>query len=298
MNTPPTRESLIEVLEAAKMQTISIKKSLIAGIQSSIKEHKLPYKIENDLLMEVGESTEACLNRFITQDEAMLRLKDNIRKLAKVDDEVLIIGPTGTGKEILAHALHGDRSDRFIGINCAGLPDSLIESELFGHVDGAFTGANKIKIGLLKEVGKGTAFLDEVGELPVHVQGKLLRALQEKVIRKVGSNKDEEINCKIVSATNKPLRDMCEAKTFRLDLYARLSTFELETTALSNRTHDIPLIIKGLPYGSEFISAMEQRSLDKAGTKDYWIKFIDITLNVRSLQQHVKRYKVLNVLPL
>lgn len=255
-----------------------------------IEQHKLPYKVTDDnQLQDALVGTELWLKRFITVDPDTLQLKADIEKLSKVDDEVLIIGQTGTGKELLARALIGNRQEdsnrnKSIAVNCAGLPESLIESELFGHERGAFTGAVSAKQGLMAEAKGGLLFLDEVGELPLAVQGKLLRALQDRKIRRVGSNGEEDISCKFVFATNRNIADMVRKGEFRQDLYARISTFELHVKPLKDRRCDIEPIISSLPGGKAFY--------DKHG-----LKLIDGTLslehNVRSLQQHVKRWTIL-----
>ena len=256
--------------------------------KDKIKEWRLKIEIRDGCIIDISDSTEAWLKRFITVHPSMLSLKDDVRKLAKVQDEVLIHGETGTGKEILARALHGEREGRFVAINCAGLPEQLIESELFGHMQGSFTGAVKTKQGLMSIAKSGTLFLDEIGELPLEVQGKLLRALQEKVIRKVGGDVPEEISCRIICATNKHIPSMLEKDLFRTDLFARISTFELETISLSQRSSDIPEIIRSLAGGQEFLLAyMTERNLSD----------IPVQFNVRSLQQHVRRFSVLGKLP-
>ena len=148
---------------------------------------------------------------------------------------VLILGESGTGKELIARALHGARTGRFIAINCAAISENLLESELFGHVKGSFTGAFNDRAGLLLTATSGTAFLDEIGDLPYGLQAKLLRAIQNRVIRRVGSNEDEEINCRIVAATHQDIESELNEK-FRLDLYYRLSTFKLRLKPLRERT--------------------------------------------------------------
>lgn len=272
----------------------TLEQVIIPIIRDKIKSEKAPFKLEKNLLgkwtiVEVGDTTEAWLSRFITQDPEMLLMKEDVKLLSKINDDedqlfcVLICGDTGTGKEIIARALHGDRTSKLISINCAGLPTELVESELFGHIKGAFTGATRDKKGLMSEAG--TLFLDEVSELPLQSQAKLLRAIQSKEIRKVGSEVTESINCRIVCATNKRLS---EEPTFRTDLYARISTFEIDTKPLSKRTEDIPLIIKSMDGGSKYLEVVSEREMQNENEHEF-----DITLNVRSLQKQVKRYKVL-----
>lgn len=277
MDQPPTR-ALLESL---------IANDLADEANRLIREHKLKLKIECGKLVETGESTEAWLTRFITVNPVMLQLKQDVIKLAPTEYEVLISGPTGTGKEILARALHGEKGGKFQAVNCAGLPDNLIESIIFGHKRGSFTGANEDRVGLMKLADKGTFFLDEVGELPMSVQGKFLRAIQEREIMKVGGDREETINCRIVCATNKDLPAMCKEGKFRLDLYARISTFELDTLPLIERMEDVIPILESLDGGKEFNCAYTHSALLD----------LDLSLNVRSLQKYVKRFKVLGRLP-
>lgn len=242
--------------------------------------HDLQVSIINGVVVDKANTTEAWLARFITIDPDMLALKEDIRKLSVVDDTVLIVGETGTGKELIARALHGKRKN-FVALNCAGLPEGLVESELFGHAGGAFTGATiKAKPGLMLEASNGTLFLDEIGELPINIQAKLLRAIQERTIRKVGGVNEEKLTCRIVCATHRSLPSMIDAKEFRQDLYARISTFELRTKPLRERWCDIIPIAQSLDGGKELFEKCKQNA-------------IDLSLNVRSLEQAVRRFKVL-----
>lgn len=229
--------------------------------------------------------TEGYLKMFITQDSDMIKLKGTIRKLSKVNDPVLIHGETGTGKELLAKALHGDRKGKFVALNCAGMPDYLIESELFGHVRGAFTDAKEPKIGLMKSASEGTLFLDEIGELKITLQAKMLRAIQEKRIRRVGSNDDEAINCRFVAATHHDLQKLVKSEKFREDLYYRLAIFKVSTKPLRERVNDIPLIV-------DTLCAEEKKKLPTKGLERlYW------SGNIRELQAMVRRFVVLDELP-
>lgn len=187
------------------------------------------------------------LNEFITQDLRMNLLKQKIRILSPTKYNVVIQGESGTGKEILARALHGNRSGEFIALNCGGFPPELIDSELFGHTRGSFTGAITEKIGALEAAKDGTLFLDEIGELPFLMQVKLLRALQERKIRKVGAVTEQEVNCRFIAATNCDLLELVKQHKFRLDLYWRLRQgVILYTVPLRERLADIPLITKSL----------------------------------------------------
>lgn len=256
--------------------------------QQMIDSNGAPFIIENGVLKDALKGTELYLKHFITADHNMLALKDDIRKLAKVEDAVLISGATGTGKEILARALKGDRTGNFIIANCGGLPETLVESELFGYARGAFTGAANERAGMCQMASDGVLFLDEIGELPLHVQPKLLRMLQEKCVRKVGAITEEKVNVRFVAATNKNLLAMVEKGLFREDLYARLSTFELHVSPLSARAKtDVPEIARTLDGGAEWLVA-----LAKAGIS---VGELDLRFNVRSLQRYIRRFRVQGV---
>ncbi len=228
--------------------------------------------------------TELTLAKFITIDPGMLETKEQIRQLVPTTDSVLITGETGTGKEILAQALHGSRATPFIAVNCAAIPTELMESEFFGSVKGAFTGAVD-KIGLVqmatgpKSGVGGTLFLDEIGELPQHMQSKLLRALQEKTARRLGASEDYDINFRIVSATNKNLNET--SWKFRRDLYYRIACFELFTTPLRNRESDIELIVKSL-------DSKQEVSIENLAK----FKQLPLMGNVRELQNLVRRIQI------
>lgn len=186
------------------------------------------------------------LERIITVDAQMVLMKNRIKVLANRAEPVLILGETGTGKELISTALHGTRIGRLVKVNCSGLPDELIESELFGHTKGAFTGAVDNRIGKLEAAKNGTIFLDEIGDMPLNMQAKLLRALQDKIITPLGSNEERKINCRVVSATNKDLHKMQHEGLFRLDLIHRISTFTLRTIPLRERKPDIHELMDAL----------------------------------------------------
>lgn len=222
-------------------------------------------------------NTEEWLDKFITCDNEMLRLKDDVRVLCQIDDPVLIRGETGTGKELLAQALHGSREGKFVAVNCPALSEELICSEFFGHVKGAFTGAATDKVGKFQYAWNGTLFIDEVGDMSLGMQALMLRVLQEKTICRVGANEEIKVNPRIVCATNKPLEEMITVGKFRLDLYHRLSVFELKTKPLTDRPDDIVLLINTLDKTKKFVipQGMELKG------------------NVRELQTLIRRWQVL-----
>lgn len=230
-------------------------------------------------------SIEKYLDEFITQDPACIKVKHTIRALAVQEDTVLIQGETGTGKELLSRALHGNKTGKFVAINCAGMPSELIESELFGHAAGSFTGAKNEKVGLISVANGGTLFLDEIGDLPLDMQAKLLRVMQEKTLRKVGSNDEEPITARFVAATHFDLTQHVKDGKFRKDLYARLSVFSVQIPPLRNRLADIPLIIAKKDSTKTF-------PLNKVDWKE-----VDLELNVRSVEHIVRRFIVLGEIP-
>jgi transcriptional regulator with GAF, ATPase, and Fis domain len=184
---------------------------------------------------------------IIGNSPPMSELFGMLDRVCANDISVLVTGESGTGKEVVAKAVHynGNRSNRsFVALNCSSIPESLIESELFGHVRGAFTGATTDKKGMFEVAHRGTLFLDEIGEMPFEMQAKLLRALQEGEIQKVGGTRPIKVDVRIIAATNRNLREMVREKTFREDLYYRLAVVTIELPPLRKRSEDIPLLIE------------------------------------------------------
>jgi DNA-binding NtrC family response regulator len=231
---------------------------------------------------------------MIGDSDAIARIKDMIDKVAPTDARVLITGPNGTGKELVAHWLH-QKSDRskgpMIEVNCAAIPSELIESELFGHVKGAFTSANKDRAGKFEAANGGTIFLDEIGDMSLSAQAKVLRALQESRIQRVGSDKDIKVNVRVVAATNKDLKKEIADGKFREDLYHRLAVILIEVPALNDRREDIPLLVD---YFSNKIS--EEQGNAQKSFSDKAIKLLqnyDWTGNIRELRNVVERLIIL-----
>lgn len=226
---------------------------------------------------------------LVGKSPAMRKLYDQIEQIAKVDGSVLIQGESGTGKELVARALHelSPRSQQgFQAVNCAGIPADLMESEFFGHKSGAFTGAKGARDGLLKQADGGTLLLDEIGEMPLPLQAKLLRFLQEGSLRAVGSDKEEFVDVRVLAATHQDLEQKVADGSFRQDLFYRLETFSLKVPALRERGEDIERLARF------FIS--EQKDKDKATTQissealDRLFRY-SFPGNVRELQNAIER---------
>lgn len=232
---------------------------------------------------------------MIGQSEAIQKIKDLIEKVAPTDARVLITGENGTGKELVAHWLHekSSRSEHpFVEVNCAAIPSELIESELFGHVKGAFTSAVKDRAGKFEAAHSGTLFLDEIGDMSLSAQAKVLRALQENKISRVGSDKDIKVDVRILAATNKDLKKEIEEKKFREDLYHRLAVILIEVPPLNQRRDDIPELIR---FFSKKI-AEEQGSGEKKFTEKAvnLLQEFDWTGNIRELRNVVERLIILS----
>lgn len=205
--------------------------------------------IDEALAQRVPVSDDRWREAIVTRNPQMLRLLEQAHMVAQSDVSVLINGQSGTGKEVLAQAIHAasPRADKpFIAINCGALPEQLLESELFGHAKGAFTGAVSARDGLFKAAEGGTLFLDEIGDMPPALQVKLLRVIQERKVRLLGSNNDIDINVRIISATHRDLPKAMEKNEFREDLFYRLNVVNLKIPALHQRTEDIPLLANHL----------------------------------------------------
>lgn len=231
---------------------------------------------------------------MVGESDSIGVIKDMIEKVAPTDARVLITGSNGTGKELVAHWLH-EKSPRysapFIEVNCAAIPSELIESELFGHVKGAFTSAVKDRAGKFEAANKGTIFLDEIGDMSLSAQAKVLRALQESKISRVGSDKDIKVDVRVLAATNKDLKKEIADGKFREDLYHRLAVILIKVPALNDRRDDIPILIN---HFSKKI-ASEQGTALKAFSKKAieLLKGYDWTGNVRELRNVVERLIIL-----
>lgn len=228
---------------------MSPQKAIEQTLRKEYDKQKIP--IEEQLVMlkqilgpdyKIEDHGKSILENFITCDSRLLKVKEQILKLRDKQINVLLVGETGTGKEILAQSLNENRKGKFIGVNCAGIPESLFESEFFGVVKGAYTGCNNTRDGYFEQANNGTIFLDEISELPYYIQCKLLRVIESRVVRRIGDTEDHTINCRIVSATN-CLDLHKQITTFRQDLYYRLRGTLVTTIPLRERRDDIRLIV-------------------------------------------------------
>jgi len=247
--------------------------------------------VENKILKKIVSKN----YEMIGESEAINHIKTMVDKVAKTEARVLITGPNGTGKELVAHQLH-EKSERanfpLIEVNCAAIPSELIESELFGHVKGAFTSAIKDRAGKFEAADKGTLFLDEIGDMSLSAQAKVLRALQENVITRVGADKDIKVDVRVIAATNKDLKKEIEKGRFREDLYHRLAVILIKVPGLNERRDDIPLLIN---HFTEKIAA--EQGIAPKSFSDGAIKLMqeyDWTGNIRELRNIVERLIILS----
>jgi transcriptional regulator with PAS, ATPase and Fis domain len=250
-------------------------------------------KEERSIVEVLSHPTPASLDLIIGQSPAITAIKNMIRKLADVDAPVLITGETGTGKELVARCLHETSSRRthpFIAVNCGAIPETLLESELFGHMRGAFTGADKTHVGLFEEAGEGTIFLDEIGEVPLRLQLSLLRVLETREIRPVGSSTIKKVKCRVIAATNADITKLAEQGKFRKDLLYRLQRLTIHIPPLRERREDIMLLVRyfidlGRKIGTHAVLSPELcevlRSYDWPG-------------NVRELKNVVERMRLMH----
>jgi formate hydrogenlyase transcriptional activator len=250
------------LMRAAGQLAIAIENRLayreVAELKDKLAQEKL--YLEDEIRGEID------LEGIVGQSSALRHVLNLVETVAASDSTVLLLGETGTGKELIARAIH-DRSHRkertFVKLNCAAIPTGLLESELFGHERGSFTGAIAQKIGRFELADRGTLFLDEVGDIPIEIQPKLLRALQEREFERLGSNRTTKVDVRLVAATNRDLETMMENREFRSDLYYRLNVFPIRIPPLRERPEDIPLLVR---YFTQKYGRRMQRQIESIPT--------------------------------
>ncbi len=266
---------------------------LLLIVNKALKELKLRKEVET-LKARLAELSVPEIPEVVAESKKMREVLALCAKVAATDATVLILGESGTGKEVLANVIHrlSARKDQvFLKINCAAIPEGLLESELFGHEKGAFTGADRAKPGLFETANRGTLFLDEIGDLPLSLQAKLLRVLQDGTIRRVGGLKEIQVDVRVIAATNRDLEDMVKEGTFREDLFWRLNVFAIKIPPLRERREDI------LPLARYFLTKFAQKHGKEV--RDFSREALDLLLsyhfpgNVRELENIVERAVIL-----
>jgi len=237
----------------------------------------------------------ASRSEFLGANRGLRKVWDSLHRVARTDSAVLIVGETGTGKELVAKAIHEESLRNcapYVKLNCAALPAGLIESELFGHERGAFTGALTQTIGRFQLAHTGTLFLDEIGDLPLELQPKLLRVLQEQEFERLGSNRTIRVDVRIVTATNQNLQQMVQERRFRADLFYRLNVFPIALPALRERPEDIPLLVQH--FVRKFASRMNKEIEHIPEGAIQILRQHDWPGNIRELQNFIERAVIMS----
>jgi formate hydrogenlyase transcriptional activator len=285
-----TPEDVEFLSQAAGQIAIAIENALAYQEISELKDKLAQEK----LYLEEEIRSEMNFENIIGKSPALQHVLEMVETVAPSDSTVLLLGETGTGKELIARAIH-DRSRRkertFVKLNCAAIPTGLLESELFGHEKGAFTGAITQKMGRMELADQGTLFLDEVGDIPIEIQPKLLRALQEREFERLGSTHTRKVNVRLVAATNRDLEKMIAAREFRSDLYYRLNVFPIRIPPLRERKEDIPLLVS---YFVQKIAKQMQKKIE--GIPPATMKGLtawEWPGNIRELENFIERAVIL-----
>ena len=257
---------------------------LRVAVERGLRQREL--QVENRNLREQLQGTLGFEN-LIGRSPAMMKVFELVRKAARSDANILVLGESGTGKELIARAIHANSpraSQAFVPVDCASLPEPLLESELFGHEKGAFTGAVKSKRGLMEVADRGTLFLDEIGELPLPLQAKLLRVLQERQLRHVGGTAQVDVDVRVVSATNRDLRETAAKGQFREELYYRINVIAIALPPLRERAGDLKLLAHAFlkRYGGERVTGFDDATLQALESYGW-------PGNVRELQNVIER---------
>ena len=281
----------------------AIKKGAFDFIEKPLDLNRILVTIRNakdrTVLVEETKHLKTTVKKFkgssiIGETEGIIKIKEMIEKVAPSDARVLITGGNGTGKELVARSLHDNSNRRkmqFIEVNCAAIPSELIESELFGHEKGAFTSAVKDKKGKFELASGGTLFLDEIGDMSLPAQAKVLRALQENVIQRVGGERDIKVDCRIVAATNKDLRKEIEEGRFREDLFHRLAVILIHVPSLNERRDDIPLLAEHFLTMVCSEHGIARKSFSEEALLE--LQKVDWTGNIRELRNIIERLVIL-----
>ena len=276
----------------------------VAGQIAIALENALSYKRIEELNARLAEEkvyledeirTDNRFEEIIGQSRALKAILKQVETVAPTDSTVLIYGETGTGKELLARAIHdlsARRQGTFVKLNCAAIPTGLLESEMFGHEKGAFTGAIAQRVGRFELAHRGTMFLDEVGEIPLELQTKLLRVLQEREFERLGSSKTIRTDARLVAATNRNLAEMVDRREFRADLYYRLNVFPITAPALRERREDIPLLVRY--FVQQFARRMNKRITHIPAESMQALERYTWPGNIRELQNFVERAVILS----
>ncbi|MEZ4269755.1 MAG: sigma-54 dependent transcriptional regulator [Myxococcota bacterium] len=297
---PDTQVLMMTAFATTDTAIDAMKKGAFDYVQKPFKVDEIKVVIEKALnqrrLLEENRQLRAQVHKqysfhnIVGRSARMQQVFELVRRVADTRTSVLITGESGTGKELVARAIHhGSRRQDFplVAVNCGAIPENLMESELFGHTKGAFTGAHVAKVGMFSAANQGTIFLDEVGELPMHLQVKLLRVLQERRIRPVGSVSEEAIDVRVIAATNQDLEEAIRGGRFREDLYYRLNVIRLEIPPLRERREDIPLIARH--FLKRFATEMDRPIEDFAPETTELLLAYDFPGNVRELENIVER---------
>jgi two-component system response regulator PilR (NtrC family) len=294
-----TQILMVTAFATTEQAVEAMRKGAYDYVQKPFKNHELLATLEKALekraIVAENETLRAEIKarwsegQLIGKSPAMDRLRDLIKRVANATTSVLITGESGTGKEMVARALHfqSPRAEEpFVVLNCGAIPENLIESELFGHIKGAFTGASAAKEGLFRAANGGTLFLDEVGELPPALQVKLLRVLQDRRVRPLGGSSEVEVDVRVVAATNRDVESEVEAGTFREDLFYRLNVIRIEVPPLRERPEDIPVLAG---YFLQKHTALQGRRLEFSPEAIRWLAQQSYAGNVRELENMVER---------
>jgi len=285
-----TIESAVEAMRAGAFHYVTKpfrNEEILIQIKRALEQKRLEQEVQR-LRTEVRAHHR--FQNIIGQSVAMKKILETVAQVSDLPANILIEGESGTGKELIARAIHANSSRAtgpFIAVNCAAIPETLLESELFGYVRGAFTDARKDRSGLFREANGGTLFLDEIGELPVTLQTKLLRVLEDKEVRPLGANQGEKVDTRVLSASNRNLEELVRSDKFRQDLYYRLNVIRIELPPLRHRGDDVPLLVR---HFVEKFAAGAKHQVDGIDAEALAaLKNYDWPGNIRELEHMIER---------